>query len=200
MNEHNDGWSPDWSKISPGWIFAGGLGIGALIAGGVVFFAGLVAAALLVGPFLFWLAWNVLDFGVAVGLSELGFWAIVLATIFLVVDWFGKTVIAGIVMLVDPGWFQTEATLRWRSLRARVVGLDGHVHRHPVAVGVDTRVAIVDREIPGELVAAPPAVRAGARPQGLLADQRRFAEALAQGLGARVDERTGRSQGLAQVA
>jgi len=113
VNERNEGWSPDWSKISPGWIFAGGLGIGALIAGGVVFFAGLVAAALLVGPFLFWLAWNVLDLGVAVGLSELGFWAIVLATIFLVVDWFGKTVIAGIVMLVDPGWFQAEASLRW---------------------------------------------------------------------------------------
>ena len=104
---------PDWTKVSPGWIFAGGLGIGALIAGGVVFFAGLVAMALLIGPFLFWLAWNVLDFGVAIGLDELGFWAIVFATVFLVVDWFGKTVIAGIVMLVDPGWFQAEATLRW---------------------------------------------------------------------------------------
>lgn len=106
-------WTPDWSKASPAWVFFGGLGLGALVTGGVMFFAALATAALLIGPFLFWLAWNVLDLGVAVGLSELGFWAIVLATVFLVVDWFGKTVIAGIVMLVNPDWFQTEATLRW---------------------------------------------------------------------------------------
>ena len=113
MNERIDEWSPDWSKVNPGCLFAGGLGIGALVAGGAMFFMALVAAALLIGPFFFWLAWNVLDLGVAVGLGELGFWAIVLATIFLVVDWFGKAVIAGIVMLVDPSWYQAEATLQW---------------------------------------------------------------------------------------
>ncbi|NNC79166.1 MAG: hypothetical protein HKN94_03340 [Acidimicrobiales bacterium] len=106
-------WTPDWSKASPAWVFFGGLGLGALVTGGVMFFAALATAALLIGPFLFWLAWNVLDLGVAIGLGELGFWAIVLATVFLVVDWFGKTVIAGIVMLLNPDWFQTEATLRW---------------------------------------------------------------------------------------
>ena len=78
-----------------------------------MFAASLVAAALLIGPFLFWLAWNVLDFGEAIGVGELGFWAIVLATIFLVFDWFGKTVITGVVMLIDPGWFQNEAAIRW---------------------------------------------------------------------------------------
>ena len=105
--------SPDWSKIDPGCLFFGGLGLGALIAGGAVFFATVAAAALLFGPFVFWLSWNVLDLGEAVGIGELGFWAIVLATVFLVLDWFGKTVIVGIVMLVDPGWFQAEATLTW---------------------------------------------------------------------------------------
>lgn len=113
MNGRSDDWSPDWSKLNPGCLFAGGLGIGALVAGGVMFFAAMAAAALLIGPFFFWLAWNVLDLGVAVGIGELGFWAIVLATIFLVVDWFGKTVIAAIVMIVDPGWYQAEATLQW---------------------------------------------------------------------------------------
>jgi hypothetical protein len=112
MTDRND--TPfDWSKLNPAWIFAGGLGIGALVAGGAVFFMALISAALLIGPFVFWLAWNVLDLGVAIGLGELGFWAIVLATVFLVVDWFGKTVIAAIVMVIDPGWFQSEATLRW---------------------------------------------------------------------------------------
>ena len=44
--------------------------------------------SLLLGPLVFWLAWNVLNFAHAVGLPELGFWGIVLATLFLVVGWF----------------------------------------------------------------------------------------------------------------
>ena len=113
MNDRDAGSSFDWTNLNPGWLFAGGLGIGALIAGGLMFFMALAAAALFIGPLLFWLAWNVLDLGAAVGLGELGFWAIILATLFLVLDWMGKTVIAAIVMVVDPGWFQAEATLRW---------------------------------------------------------------------------------------
>ncbi len=113
MDAHTDDWSPDWTKINPGCLFAGGLGFGALVAGGAMFFAAMVAAALLIGPFFFWLSWNVLDLGAAVGIGELGFWAIVLATVFLVVDWSGKTIIAAIVMLVDPNWYQAEATLQW---------------------------------------------------------------------------------------
>jgi hypothetical protein len=69
--------------------------------------------AILLAPLLFWIAWNVLDFASAVGLPELGFWGIVLAALFLVVAWFGKVVIAGIVFLTDPSWFHGAAQVRW---------------------------------------------------------------------------------------
>ena len=68
---------------------------------------------ILIGPLIFWLAWNVLDFAEAVGLPELGFWAIVLATLFLVVSWFGKMLIAGIVFVVEPSWFEGAAEVHW---------------------------------------------------------------------------------------
>jgi hypothetical protein len=89
------------------------LGIGALVAGGLAVAAAALAAAVLLGPLLFWIAWNVLDFASAVGLPELGFWGIVLATLFLVVAWFGKVVITGIVFLIDPSWFHGAAEVRW---------------------------------------------------------------------------------------
>jgi hypothetical protein len=89
------------------------LGIGALVAGGLTVVLAALLAAVLLGPLLFWLAWNVLDFAAAVGLPELGFWGIVLATLFLVVSWLGKVAIAGIVFLVDPSWFHGAAHVRW---------------------------------------------------------------------------------------
>jgi hypothetical protein len=89
------------------------LGIGALVAGGLAVALAALAAAILLGPLLFWLAWNVLDFGHALGLPELGFWGIVLATLFLVVGWLGKVVITGIVFLVDPSWFHGAAQVHW---------------------------------------------------------------------------------------
>jgi hypothetical protein len=89
------------------------LGIGALVAGGLAVALVALVAALLFGPLLFWLAWNVLDLASAVGLPELGFWGIVLAALFLVVGWFGKVVVAAIVFLVDPSWFQGAAEVRW---------------------------------------------------------------------------------------
>jgi hypothetical protein len=89
------------------------LGIGALVAGGLAVALAAVIGTLLFGPLLFWLAWNVLDFASAVGLPELGFWGIVFAALFLVVSWFGKVVIAGIVFLVDPSWFHGAADVRW---------------------------------------------------------------------------------------
>ena len=89
------------------------LGIGALVAGGLAIALAALVAAILFGPLVFWLAWNVLDFGAAVGLHGLGFWGIVLATLFLVVSWFGKVVIAGIVFLVDPAWFHRGAEVHW---------------------------------------------------------------------------------------
>jgi hypothetical protein len=88
-------------------------GIGALVAGGLAVALAALVAAILVGPLLFWLAWNVLDFARAVGLPELGFWGIVLATLFLVVGWFPKVVITAIVFLVDPSWFHGATQARW---------------------------------------------------------------------------------------
>ena len=89
------------------------LGFGALVAGGLAVALLALAAALLLGPLVFWIAWNVLNFASAVGLPELGFWGIVLATLFLVASWFAKVVIAGIVFLVDPSWFHGAAEVRW---------------------------------------------------------------------------------------
>ena len=89
------------------------LGIGALVAGGLAVALAALVAAILIGPLIFWVAWNVLDFASAVGLPELGFWGIVLATLFLVVGWFGKVVIAAVVFLVDPSWFDGAAEVRW---------------------------------------------------------------------------------------
>jgi hypothetical protein len=89
------------------------LGIGVLVAGGLAVALAALLAAVLFGPLVFWLAWNVLDFASAVGLPELGFWAIVLAVLFLVVGWFGKVVIAAIVFLIDPSWFHGAAEVRW---------------------------------------------------------------------------------------
>jgi len=89
------------------------LGIGALVAGGLAVALAALLAAILVGPFLFWVAWNVLDLASAVGLPEMGFWGIVLATAFLLVSWFGKLVIAGVIFVVDPSWFHGTAEVRW---------------------------------------------------------------------------------------
>jgi hypothetical protein len=89
------------------------LGIGALVAGGLFVALAALVAVILIGPLIFWLAWNVFDFAAAVGLPELAFWGIVLATLFLVVGWFGKVLIAGIVFLVDPSWFDGAAQVRW---------------------------------------------------------------------------------------
>jgi hypothetical protein len=89
------------------------LGIGALVAGGLALAVAALAATILVGPLLFWIAWNVLDFGPSVGLPELGFWGIVLATLLLVLGWFGKVAITGIVFLIEPSWFNGVAQMHW---------------------------------------------------------------------------------------
>ncbi len=89
------------------------LGIGVLVAGGMAVVIAALVAMILLGPVVFWIAWNVLDFAHALGLPELGFWGIALATLFLVVGWFPKVVITGIVFLVDPSWFHGTAQVRW---------------------------------------------------------------------------------------
>src|SRR3982750_2249696 len=89
------------------------LGIGALVAGGFALALAALAVMILIGPLVFWLAWNVLDFAHAIGLPELGFWGIVLATLFLVVGWFPKVVITAMVFLFDPSWFHGSARVHW---------------------------------------------------------------------------------------
>ena len=91
------------------------LGIGALVAGGLAVAVAALVSMILLGPLVFWLAWNVLDFGHALGLPELGFWGIVLATLFLVAGWVGKVLITAIVFLVDPSWFHGAAQVHWAS-------------------------------------------------------------------------------------
>ena len=63
------------------------LGIGALVAGGL---AVALAWAILLGPLVFWIEWNVLDFGPALGLPELGLWGSCSRHLFLVIGWLGK--------------------------------------------------------------------------------------------------------------
>ena len=116
------------------------LGFGALIAGGVAIAVAAFVAVVLLGPFLFWLAWNQLDFAHAIGLPELGFWAIVFATLFLVIGWAGKILIAGIVFLVDPSWFQNgSARVHWPEPTFRnfiavallaILAAQPHAHAH----------------------------------------------------------------------
>lgn len=89
------------------------VGIGALVAGGLAVALAALVAVVLLGPLVFWIAWNVLDFGHALGLPELGFWGVVLATLFLVVGWFPKLVITAVVFLVDPSWFDGAARVHW---------------------------------------------------------------------------------------
>jgi hypothetical protein len=99
--------------MSAGRVVLRVLGIGALVAGGLVVALAALLAAVLIGPLIFWIAWNVLDFASAIGLPELAFWGVVLATLFLVMSWFGKVVIAAVVFLVEPSWFDGSAEVRW---------------------------------------------------------------------------------------
>jgi hypothetical protein len=95
------------------------LGISALIAGGLVVAAVVLFAVVLLGPLVFWFAWNVLNFASAVGLPELGFWGILLATAFLVVGWPAKVLITAVVFLADPSWFHGSALVHWPATTLR---------------------------------------------------------------------------------
>lgn len=68
---------------------------------------------LLLGPIFIWLGWNVLGFGEAIGLSDLSFGGVLLVWLFC---WGGalfRTILLGIVFLVDPAWLHMSATLHW---------------------------------------------------------------------------------------
>jgi hypothetical protein len=95
------------------------LGIGVLVAGGLAVALMALVATVLLGPLIFWLAWNVLNFASAVGLPELGFWAILFATLFLVVGWAGKMLITAVVFIIDPSWFHSSAQVHWPGATLR---------------------------------------------------------------------------------
>lgn len=89
------------------------LGIGALVTAGVAALVTLIVLALLVAPALVALAWNVLDFGKAIGAGSLDFWGCVLMGWFLASPFFIRFVIAALVFITDPDWFHRAGVLHW---------------------------------------------------------------------------------------
>jgi hypothetical protein len=89
------------------------LGLGALIAGSIALFAAIVLLILLVAPALVALAWNVLDFGEAIGAGSLGFWGCVLLGWFLASPFPIRLLIVFLVFVFDPDWFHKAGVLHW---------------------------------------------------------------------------------------
>jgi hypothetical protein len=89
--------------------FVGGLIFG-LVGIGILVIS---AIALLIAPIVVWFAWNVLDFGKSIGAGDLGFWGIVLLSIFLVGGAFIRIVTVSLVFLIDPAWFSKAGILTW---------------------------------------------------------------------------------------
>jgi hypothetical protein len=135
------------SKVRPHHWALMGLGIGAFLAGATALVVALVVIGLLLAPLAVWLAWNVLDFASAIGAPELGFWGIVLLTLFLMTGFGGRLLIALIVWIVDPQWLAGSETLHWPQwsletffalvilllvahVPARARHADGKKHRH----------------------------------------------------------------------
>ena len=71
------------------------------------------AIALLIAPIVVWFAWNFLDFGKSIGAGDLGFWGIILLSIFLVGGAFIRIVTVSLVFLIDPAWFSKAGILTW---------------------------------------------------------------------------------------
>lgn len=87
-----------------GGLLVGLVGIGILV---------ISVIALLIAPVIVWFAWNVLDFGNAIGAGDLGFWGIILLSIFLVGGAFIRIVVVSLVFIIDPAWFSKAGTLMW---------------------------------------------------------------------------------------
>ncbi len=85
-------------------LIAGLVGIGIVV---------ISVIALLIAPVIVWFAWNVLDFGKAIGAGDLGFWGIILLSIFLVGGAFIRIVVVSLVFIIDPDWFSKAGTLTW---------------------------------------------------------------------------------------
>jgi hypothetical protein len=75
--------------------------------------ATLVVLSMIMAPIAVWVAWNGLHFGPAIGAPELGFWGIILLTLFLVSGFGGRLLLSVLVWLFDPGWLHASATLHW---------------------------------------------------------------------------------------
>lgn len=89
------------------------LGFGALLTAGIAVVAALVVLALLIAPALVWIAWDVLDFGAAVGLGTLGFWGCVLLGWFLAAPMAIRLIIVLVVFIVEPSWLDDAARVNW---------------------------------------------------------------------------------------
>jgi hypothetical protein len=89
--------------------FVGGLLFG-LVGLGILVIS---AIALLIAPIVVWFAWNVLDFGESIGAGDLGFWGIILLSIFLVGGAFIRIVAVSLVFIIDPAWFSKAGILTW---------------------------------------------------------------------------------------
>jgi hypothetical protein len=89
------------------------LGITALVTAGIAAVLTLIVLALLVAPALVALAWNVLDFGKAIGAGSLDFWGCVLLGWFLASPFPIRLLIAFLVFVTDPDWFHRAGVLHW---------------------------------------------------------------------------------------
>lgn len=113
MTRDSDSRQPASTPRTPlGWALAA-VGLGAVVAGATAVAVLLAVLAFAAAPVAVWLAWNVLDFAGAIGAPELGFWGILLMTLFLISGFGGRIAIALIVALVDPAWLHESARLNW---------------------------------------------------------------------------------------
>ena len=74
-----------------------------------------LAATVLFGPLVFWSPGTCSTSRPQSACPSLGFWGIVLATLYLVVGWLPKMVITGVVFLIDPSGFHGAARVHWPS-------------------------------------------------------------------------------------
>ncbi|HNN55783.1 MAG TPA: hypothetical protein PKG84_05540 [Novosphingobium sp.] len=120
------------------------LGFGALLTAGIAMVAALVVLALLIAPALVALAWNVLDFGAAIGLGTLGFWGCVLLGWFLAAPMAIRLIIVLVVFIADPAWLDGAARVHWpeptvKNLLAIVILLVVASMNHGSSGGGDRR-------------------------------------------------------------
>jgi hypothetical protein len=119
MNRRDDR-LPPWMPRTPlGWALTA-VGLGALVAGATTLLVLFAVMAFALAPLAVWVAWNVLDFAGAIGAPELGFWGVLLLTLFLAGGFGVRIAVALVVWLVDPSWLHGAARLHWPQSSLRV--------------------------------------------------------------------------------